>query len=171
MRCGTKLINTGMKKADVWLRCGEPWWRDEYDEAWHDSRDGYFLPHRSEHEIWAYNFGPTQLLRYLHFLNGTLQSIETGEHGFTAGATGNRACQLDQLQDGMHKIDVVRRCGKPDFTDRRHDQRSFASGGMTRSYAITVDEWTYNLGPTRFLTTLVFENGRLTDIQRGERGQ
>lgn len=171
MRCGSKLISTGMKKADVWFRCGEPLWRDAYNEEWYDTRDDFFLPHQAEHEVWAYNLGPTQLLRYLHFVNGNLQTIEIGERGFTEGALGNRGCQLDQLHEGIHKFDVIRRCGEPDFTDRHYDKRAFTRDGMTRSYAITVDEWTYNFGPNRFTATIIFENGRLADVRRGERGE
>lgn len=170
-RCGSKLVSTGMKKADVWFRCGEPVWRDKFTDEWYDTRDDFFLPHMAEQEVWVYNFGPTQLLRYLRFENGTLQSIETGDRGFTEGAIGNRGCQVDELKDGMYQFDVIRRCGEPDFTDERQEKRALSKDGLTRSYAINVEEWTYDFGPNRFTVTIMFENGRVTDVSRGERGQ
>ena len=35
---------------------------------------------------------------------------------------------------------------------------------------ILIEEWTYNLGPTRFIRYLIFENGRLVDIKTGDYG-
>ncbi|WP_082048073.1 DUF2845 domain-containing protein [Geoalkalibacter ferrihydriticus] len=37
-------------------------------------------------------------------------------------------------------------------------------------YPAVVDEWTYNFGPRRFLLHLIFENGRLRQIETGGYG-
>jgi len=33
-----------------------------------------------------------------------------------------------------------------------------------------IDEWTYNLGPTRFMRILTFNNGRLEEVISGSKG-
>jgi hypothetical protein len=165
------VISTGAKKAEVLLRCGEPAWRDEYQEEWYESGADLFIPHAAEEQVWVYNFGPTQFLRYLTFRNGVLQTIETGEHGFVEGPSGAHSCDLDLLKAGMHKFDVLQRCGQPTFQDKHRETRTISAQSTVRTYNIMVEEWTYNFGPQRFLGSVIFENGRLTDVQRGERGQ
>jgi hypothetical protein len=44
--------------------------------------------------------------------------------------------------------------------------------GKEVEYTVTVmiDEWTYDLGPHRFIRHLIFENGRLIRVWTADRG-
>jgi hypothetical protein len=80
---------------------------------------------------------------------------------------------------GDRKAQVWKKCGEPDFTDRRVEYRlaRLRGSGLNRPgldyeemIPIVIDEWTYNFGPRQFMQLLVFENGRLVRIQNLEYG-
>jgi hypothetical protein len=85
-------------------------------------------------------------------------------------ATGARAhgddafrCGTKLVELGESRLDVRSKCGKPTLEDRRIEQRN---GGDI----VTVDEWSYNLGPGSFTPTFRFENGKLVHIDVGDYG-
>jgi hypothetical protein len=66
--------------------------------------------------------------------------------------------------------EVQRKCGPPTEAARREGKRTL---GYVPGYVyetLEIEEWTYNWGPTSFLISLTFENGRLTRIESGEYG-
>jgi len=75
-----------------------------------------------------------------------------------APASAGFRCDTELVVDGMTPIEVLERCGAPEFelgwTDYRYP-----------GLFVRVDEWSYNLGSNRFRRLLVFENGRLVDIE------
>ncbi len=100
-------------------------------------------------------------------------------------------CDSNLIDVGMHKIEVLKKCGNPAMRDQRVERRR---SGMRQSNSqqdassrqpnkqrltsqyeqemeIHVEEWIYNFGPQRFMQLLTFENGQLTKIQDLERGQ
>ncbi|HYE35800.1 DUF2845 domain-containing protein [Methylocaldum sp.] len=70
---------------------------------------------------------------------------------------------------GDYKLQVLSKCGEPIFTDSRIEfrvVRLYGSGLEFERYVpVTIDEWTYNFGPNRFVQLLRFENGRLVDVE------
>jgi len=62
--------------------------------------------------------------------------------------------------------EVKRKCGPPTEASRRQERIGWGYVLET----VEIEEWTYNLGPTSFMTYLTFENGRLTRIESGEYG-
>jgi len=76
----------------------------------------------------------------------------------TAPASAGFRCDTELVSDGMTPIEVLERCGEPEFelgwTDYRYP-----------GLFVRVDEWSYNLGSNRFRRLLTFENGRLVDIE------
>ena len=164
MRCDGSVIRTGDRSFEVLRRCGEPSIRDEWDEylAYHH------LP--SAHvEQWYYNFGPSRLLHVLHFRNGKLTRIDTEGHGFDEGS---RYCQPNDIFAGMSQYALLSNCGPPDARERRLELRSVPIGSGRRSYPVTVrvDEWIYNFGPSRFIRIVTLVNGRVDEIETGDRG-
>jgi hypothetical protein len=96
-RCGTRLISIGNTKAEVLQRCGEPDWR----ESWQEDRvervfaPSYFYGDKFKEtrvpvavvrqviiEEWTYNLGPTQFQRTLLFENNKLIEMQTGSYGY-----------------------------------------------------------------------------------------
>lgn len=166
LRCGSNLVDTGFTKAEVYAKCGEPAWSTGWTEYLIDQPSSVLERRISiARELWIYDLGPQQFLRILRFTNGTLTDIDSGDYG-TA-----RSCALDDLSAGITQYEVERRCGAPFFRDSREEE-VLLSHDRSRSRLVSrhVEEWTYNLGPHRFMRILVFANGMLVSSRSGERG-
>ena len=96
LRCHGRIVSVGDRKYDVIARCGEPTWVETRQEVYAE-RHGldyygyggvssiYADIHRHrviEIEEWTYNFGPHRLIYHLRFVDGVLERIWTGGHGF-----------------------------------------------------------------------------------------
>jgi len=85
---------------------------------------------------------------------------------------------------GIHRAEVIRRCGNPsnveswpeirtrrDFGPGLHEpERPIYLRPQIVEELVTIEEWEYNLGPNQFIRYLRFENGRLTKITTGDYG-
>ena len=84
---------------------------------------------------------------------------------------------------GDHMFEVQKKCGDPDFAGQRTEKRRLKvkvkarhGAGLSeeveeeREVEILLDEWIYDLGPTRFIRNVVFENGRVIDVGTGGYG-
>ncbi|SDM34899.1 Protein of unknown function [Geoalkalibacter ferrihydriticus] len=169
LRCDGRLVNTGDHKIEVLAKCGEPVWQERWQDDVFERRFFDTLERRSVVvEEWIYDFGPHRLLYLLRFRNGRLTDITTGDRATMAVD----ACRDGRtLRVGDTKIEVIRKCGAPAYSDSREDEllRAVDPHRALRS-TIRVDEWTYNFGPRRFLLHLIFENGRLRQIETGGYG-
>lgn len=67
MQCGTEIVSVGASRFDVKEKCGEPT----------SIEPGPGI----DREQWIYNFGPTEFVYYLTFVNDTLDRIEVGGYG------------------------------------------------------------------------------------------
>ena len=100
-------------------------------------------------------------------------------------------CNGNLVSEGATRYEVLSECGEPDFKDLRFEKRVkrdyyrnlFPRGewGWYREQEfyrepylaieeVVIEEWTYNFGPARFIRYLIFENGRLSQIETGEYG-
>jgi len=100
-------------------------------------------------------------------------------------------CGGKLISVGLTKYEILSRCGEPDHKDFRYETRIkrdfyrdlFLSRELYRyrerekyreplfvDEEVLIEEWTYNLGPTRFIRYLIFENSRLVDILTGDYG-
>ena len=76
--CGNKLVSEGDTTAEVYLKCGEPFWKEEHiEKELSGGRKVYIVI-----EEWTYNFGPHKWLYHLRFENGVLKKIETLGYGY-----------------------------------------------------------------------------------------
>lgn len=87
------------------------------------------------------------------------------------------------VEEGDQPPDVISRCGDPDFADSHEEKRTVtrtfwtyvAGVPVAREEQVTVsvmvDEWTYDLGPNRFIRHLVFEQSRLVRVWTSGRGK
>jgi hypothetical protein len=94
-------------------------------------------------------------------------------------------CGTRLVNVGDTRFEVMRKCGAPDWVESWEEARyqtqyrkSFPDGGKSPpSYVpfpiiiyVTIEQWTYNFGPTQFIRLLTFENSRLVDIATGDYG-
>ena len=82
-------------------------------------------------------------------------------------------CGRNVIQEGDYKLQVLQRCGQPDYSDSRMEYRSSVWRGsgiqqpgldFIRQEPVLIEEWTYDFGRHRFMQFLHFENGRLIYI-------
>jgi len=106
----------------------------------------------------------------------------------TAGLSFAFRCGTSLVSEGATKHEVFKKCGEPDYTYFWVEERISKGYPSWREYEpkvpsdhryrypflikeyVTVDVWTYNLGPNRFIRYLTFENGILVNITTGARG-
>ncbi len=93
-------------------------------------------------------------------------------------------CEGRIVSVGDTPMQVVQKCGQPDHIETRQetrhikDHRSYkhhrSKGWHKPPYykteVIQIEEWIYNLGPTRFMRHLTFMSGRLEKIETGDKG-
>jgi hypothetical protein len=168
--CGGDFISEGDSKFSVREKCVEPTWIDVWMEEIVNFPDTD-IEHRlgSFNERWIYNNGPTEFLQIVTFKGSKVFSIETGSRGFTL-APGPQTCNFNGLSLGVTSAEVAAQCGEPDVKERRYETITQPIAGGRRHISVSVDEWTFNLGPTRFIRTLTFRNGTLVEISTGEKG-
>lgn len=83
-------------------------------------------------------------------------------------------CGRELVQEGDYKLQVLQKCGEPDYHESRVEYRSVVPRGagigqpgldIVRQEPVQIDEWTYDFGRHRFMQRLYFENGRLLFIK------
>ena len=93
----------------------------------------------------------------------------------SAGSAAAMRCGQQLVHIGDRKAEVLRKCGEPEAMEERQEQRFFRVIQDQRLFEVleevTVEEWTYNLGPEQFIRILRFENGRLERIETGDYGE
>ena len=70
-------------------------------------------------------------------------------------------CGSRLVKLGETPPEVLSKCGPPTSSFSRVETRT--ARGVT-TY-VTIDQWLYNLGPTRLMRSLVFENSQLVEIR------
>ena len=105
-------------------------------------------------------------------------------------ATAGRAQAMDGfrcesgklVETGDRTYDVRTRCGEPDQVNQRTERRKVSHtrtrwvNGVAEQFTeeqeieVQIDEWTFDLGPHKFIRTLRFENDRLVRVTTSKRG-
>jgi hypothetical protein len=113
-------------------------------------------------------------------LVATLASVGLG--GVAQAFQGFRCGSGRLVDEGDQLFDVRNRCGDPDAADSHEETRVVRRTVWTRvagvavareeevTVSVMVDEWTYDLGPNRFIRHLAFEQNRLVRVWTTGRG-
>jgi len=87
-------------------------------------------------------------------------------------------CDGKFIKVGSYRDEVFRRCGPPSSSDTWQEERIAEGYGSdpyrpysyARTVLVTLERWTYNLGPNRFMQILTFQDAKLIRIQSGSTG-
>lgn len=167
MRCDARIVDEGTRAAVVLAACGEP----DYRDVW--QRGGEGDPGGGA-EDWYYDFGPSQLLRILRLRDGRVAEIETDGYGLPPGPG---TCAPLAIVEGLSEYRLLRLCGAPlsrrsqevlvPWTHRPGDAPVARAGAWQPVHR---EEWVYNFGARHLLRIVTLEDGRVSDVQNGERG-
>jgi hypothetical protein len=171
--CAGGIISSGDRRADLLAKCGEPDSKESHYEEISERFDrGVGRKLFVNVEDWTYDFGQNQLQRIVTLKNGTVVNIRTGNYGYDKNAKpAKRECSEQTVSRGDLKSDVVEKCGEPTWKDSHEEEfvERLDSGVEVKRF-VNVEEWTYDLGPNRFVRILTFKNGNLVDIKTGGYG-
>ena len=77
-------------------------------------------------------------------------------------------CGTKLMTDGDSSDKVEALCGPPTSVQRREILRPVywnRGVGVHTSYEVSIEYWTYNLGPSKLMVRLRFEDGLLVDVE------
>jgi hypothetical protein len=129
-------------------------------------------------ETWTYDLGPGQLVRLVTISRGRVARIETAGYGHAAPPARPplRASRCDPatIDVGDTKLELLATCGEPAVKDAWEETRgeAAAAGGAAEAVFVTatVELWTYDFGPDRFVRIARIEGGRVTAVESGGYG-
>jgi hypothetical protein len=80
-------------------------------------------------------------------------------------------CSGGIVSVGDSRVDLVTKCGEPDWKDSHDEVISERLDSDTkRKVIIVVDEWTYNFGTSQLIRVVTMKNGKISDIRSGGYG-
>ena len=172
--CDRGIVSNGDPVVDLVVKCGQPEWKDTrteeiVDRLDHDSKRKTYVTV----EDWTYNFGPDAFMRIVTVRNGVVTEVRTGQYGAPKDrGAPPPGCGDRVISTGDAKADVLIRCGEPFYkTSHQEELKERAEGIGSRTVTVTVEEWTYNFGPQRFMRIIIFRNGTVVDIRTGGYGR
>ena len=76
------------------------------------------------------------------------------------------SCAGGIITIGDRSYDVLAKCGSPNVKESYQEEvtRRF-DADIKEKLFITVEEWTYDFGPNKFIRIVTIKNGMVTDIQ------
>jgi hypothetical protein len=189
IRCAGGIVSTGDSKLDLLAKCGPATLVDRVEArrsqvvtsgsaAPAALAAGALAASSEAVETWTYDLGPSQFVRLVTIERGRVVRVETAGHGYTGpqerAAIRAVRCDPATIDEGDTKLELLATCGEPTVRDAWEETRGTASaaGGSAAaaSVTVTVELWTYDLGPSRFIRHFRIENGRVTAVETGGYG-
>ncbi len=173
INCAGGIVSVGDSRVDLLAKCGEPDHKESHEEAISERLDpGVRQKTYVTVEDWTYNYGPTQFMRIVTLRNGKVAHVRTGNYGYRKDAQpAPHDCSEQIISRGDRATDVLAKCGEPTWKDAHQEEfKERLDTGLFRTAVVNVEEWTYNLGPNRFVRILTFRHGKLVDIRTGGYG-
>lgn len=171
LECGNRLVERGDYQAEVRVACGNPFWVNDWVEAHVLGPEGVVTLSETVHvSEWYFHFGSNRFMRKLTFHNGRLVNTETLGYG-VAGEPGAGRCDTTDLNLGLSMGEIVARCGLPAFRNSWYGTQSVRFDDLAANHVlIRYETWGYDFGPNKFTRYVTFANGRLTNVELGDRG-
>jgi len=168
LSCDDGIVEMSDSKYVIRSKCGGPTFEDTTRVTRVSEQGDALLQEFVEVEDWLYDFGRNRLVVVLTFEKDQL----IGMRGFGYGREpGGRPAFDKVVEIGEPTVRVLFLFGPPSYKEERIDTSvvSRRHGGSFPKQ-ISVETWTYNLGPNRFMRIYHFVDGRLTRIEQGPRG-
>jgi hypothetical protein len=163
LRCNNEIVDSDDRKFDVLRKCGEP----DFIDRWFEGL-AYGYPFGVEVEEWYYSDAPNRLVRMLRFRNHRLVDVDTGGYGIGDELDGS--CGVNDIDPGLTKFELLLRCGQPAASEAWTEFRGDRLGDVyTYPVSVRVEEWIYSFGTHQFIRYVTLVNGRVTDVDTGER--
>jgi hypothetical protein len=105
----------------------------------------------------------------VNFRGSEVLSIKIGGYGFIE-SDQRQGCNFNTLSLGTSSGEITIKCGEPDLRHTEYETITSKTKNGKLKRAVTIDKWTYNLGPSHFMRILTFRNGEMIDIRTGEKG-
>jgi len=112
----------------------------------------------------------------------TIAALGIGVATASSPDSGFRCPSGRLVSRGDHMVEVRSKCGDPDFVDQRVEKRKVKvkvkkwvddhveEVSEEQEVEVLVDEWTYDMGPRRFVRFVAFENSRVVGVTTGGKG-
>jgi hypothetical protein len=187
LRCDGGLVSVGDAKLDLLGKCGLPTLREaegaERRRVQVDASGRTVAGQATAGTVerWTYNFGPRAFVQVITLSAGRVEAIERGAYGYDLGpsaappAIPRSRCDQLAFHVGDTAFDLLARCGEPATRDL--ELVTLTSGAMSggdrfegSQRTVTVEHWTYDLGPQAFTRRLVLEAGRVISVGTGGYG-
>jgi hypothetical protein len=163
LRCGSRVVNTGMISAQVRNACGSPFWADNYVSLEILGAGGPVEEQREVNwEVWYYNFGSSMFMQRLSFRDGQLRRVESLGYGFDEIGT---ACVPAIAARGLTSGELVARCGEPSSRQRSEGAFLHRVPGALFANEERREEWLYDDG-SGYLTRYFLTNSHVTGADR-----
>jgi hypothetical protein len=166
-RCADTVISVGDTSGELIIKCGEPDWKQSHAEEIIETIDK-----DSKRKIiisvdeWTYNLGPDRFMRIFKLRDGKVVDVRSGGYGSAKEQSSRSQCSDQIISVGDSAADVMAKCGKPAWQDKREEViRVQLDDNTVRKVSVIVEDWTYNLGPNQFLRIFTFRNGKITDVR------
>jgi len=106
-------------------------------------------------------------MKYLHLAKALLFVVLLP----SALVAAEYRCADKIISAGNTSVDLLMKCGEPDWK-QSHSEAIIETidKDSKRKTTITVEEWTYNLGPDRFMRIFKLRDGKVVDVQSGGYG-
>jgi hypothetical protein len=171
-RCADKIISVGDTSDSLFMKCGEPDWNQSHAEEIIETIDK-----DTKRRIiitvdeWTYNLGPDRFMRIFKLRDGKVVDVQSGDYGSVKGQANKSQCSDRIVSVGDSAADVTARCGEPVWKNKREEViREWLDDDTLRKVSGTVEDWTYNFGPNRFVRIFTFRNGKVIDVRTGGYG-
>ena len=171
-RCADAIISVGDTSGELLMKCGEPDWKQSHAEEIIETldKDSKRKTIISADE-WTYNLGPDRFMRIFKLRDGKVVDVRSGGYGTSKEKAGRSQCSDQIISVGDSAADVMAKCGKPAWQDKREEViREQLDDNTARKVVVTVEDWTYNFGPNQFLRIFTFRNGKVADVRTGGYG-
>ena len=168
LSCGGGIVEMNDSKYVIQSKCGAPTFEDVTRVTRVSERDDALLQEFVEVEDWLYDFGANRIVVVFTFEKDRL--IGMRRFGYGRDPDGRPA--FDKVvATGEPTVRVLFLYGPPSYKEERINTSIISKkGGVTFPKQGSVETWTYNLGPNRFMRIYHFVDGRLTEIEQGPRG-
>ncbi len=168
VKCDDGMVEMSDSKYEIVSKCGDPTFKDFSKVTRVSKKSDEVVQKFVTIEDWLYNFGRDRFVIVFTFENDKLVGMRSLGYG---RSNGEKPDFSKKVVIGDPAVRLLFLYGPPSYKEERVETSVISrKDGVTIPEQKTVATWTYNLGPSRFMRIYHFVNGRLRQIEKGDRG-